>query len=208
MFCHPHNKEVFPHTQMELPVFQFGPVVFYSVSGHHRKESGCTLRTACFNIFAHINKISSQSSLLQAEDFQVSHPFLIKKILQAPKHLRGPSRSALSFLNWETKIWKQHSQWGLTRAESRGRITSLDVLTILFLMQYKRSKISLAFLASRTHFWVMVYLLSTRPFSAELISSRSSLSLYWCMQLFLPRYRCLCWTSSFPNISVSPDFSE
>ena len=55
-------------------------------------------------------------------------------------------------------------------------------------------RIPLAFLADRAHCWLMVNLSSTRtprPLSAELFSSRSTPSLYWCMGLFLPRCRTL-----------------
>ena len=53
-------------------------------------------------------------------------------------------------------------------------------------------RIPLAFLAARAHCWLMVNLSSTRTprsLSAELLSSRSTPSLYWCMGLFLPRCR-------------------
>jgi len=53
------------------------------------------------------------------------------------------------------------------------RITSLDLLAMLFLMH---PKIPLAFLATRTHCWFTANLLSTgtpRSFFAELLSSRS-----------------------------------
>ena len=56
-------------------------------------------------------------------------------------------------------------------------------------------RMPLAFLAARAHCWLMVNLSSTstpRSFSAELLSSRSAPSLYWCIGLFLPRCRTLC----------------
>ena len=55
-------------------------------------------------------------------------------------------------------------------------------------------RIPLAFLAARAHCWLMVNLSSTstpRSLSAELLSSSSTPSLYWCMRLFLPRCRTL-----------------
>ena len=55
-------------------------------------------------------------------------------------------------------------------------------------------RIPLAFLAARAHCWLMVNLLSTRTprsLSAELLYSRSTPSLYWCMGLFLPMCRTL-----------------
>ena len=58
------------------------------------------------------------------------------------------------------------------------RITSLYLLTMLFLMH---PRIPLAFLATRTHCWLMVYLLAfriPRSFSAELIFIRSAPNMY------------------------------
>jgi len=52
----------------------------------------------------------------------------------------------------------QCSIWGLTRAECRGRITSLDLLAAVFLMHPRRP---LAFLATRAHWWLMISLSST-----------------------------------------------
>ena len=55
-------------------------------------------------------------------------------------------------------------------------------------------RIPLAFLAARAHCWLMVNLSSTRTprsHSTELLSRRSTPSLYWCMGLFLPSCRTL-----------------
>jgi len=51
-------------------------------------------------------------------------------------------------LHWIAQNWAQHSSCGLSKAEQRGRITSLDLLAVLFLA-YPR--ISLAFLVARAH---------------------------------------------------------
>ena len=62
-------------------------------------------------------------------------------------------------------------------------------------------RMPLAFLAARAHCWLMVNLLSTRTprsLSTELLSSRSTPSLYWCMGLFLPR----CRTLNFPLLNL------
>jgi len=94
-------------------------------------------------------------------------------------------------LNWGAQNWTQYSRWGLTRAEQRGRRTSLDLLATLLLMH---PRIPLAFLATRAHWWLMVIFSSTSTLislSTELLCSRSALSLYWCMGLFLPRCRTL-----------------
>ena len=54
-------------------------------------------------------------------------------------------------------------------------------------------RIPLAFLTTRAHCWLMVKLSTRTPGSlaTELHSSRSTPSLYWCMELFLPRYSTL-----------------
>ena len=62
----------------------------------------------------------------------------------------------------------------------------------------------LAFLAVRAHCWLMVNLSSTRTprsLSSELLSSRSALTLYWCMGLFLPR----CRTLHLPLLNTTPN---
>ena len=68
------------------------------------------------------------------------------------------SSSSLSFLNWGAENWTEYSGCGLTSAEQRGRIISLDLLAMLFLMH---PRTLLAFLATRAHCWLMADLLST-----------------------------------------------
>jgi len=65
-----------------------------------------------------------------------------------------------------------------SRAEQRGRITSLDLLATLLLMQLG---IWLVFWVASTRCWVMLSFLSTnipKSFSARLLSIPSSPSLY------------------------------
>lgn len=64
---HPHSKEVFPHTQMTLPVFKYLPVSPCPVAEHHWKDSGPMLLTTALKIFMSIDKIPSQLSLVQAK---------------------------------------------------------------------------------------------------------------------------------------------
>lgn len=92
----------------------------------------------------------------------------------------------------------------ITRAELSGRITSLDLLAMLFLMQPRRL---LAFLAARAHFWLVVNMLvekSSRSFSAELRSSQMAPRLYWSLGLFMPR----CRTSYFHLLNFTRFFSS
>jgi len=78
----------------------------------------------------------------------------------------------------------------LASAKQRwGRIVSLSLLATFLLMQ---PVVLLAFFATRAHSWFMFNLVSTlvaRSFPVGTISSWSVLSMYWCMELFLPRYR-------------------
>lgn len=59
--------------------------------------------------------------------------------------------------------------------ESRGRVTSLKLLTSLLLMQ---PRMLLAFFALRVHRWLTVSLSTPKSFSAELLSRRSAPQLY------------------------------
>jgi len=51
----------------------------------------------------------------------------------------------MSLLCWGLQSWTQDARWGLTRAEQRGRITSLALLATLLLMQ---PRVRLAFQAA------------------------------------------------------------
>lgn len=90
VLCHPQCKEVFPHIQMALPVFQFVPIAPYPVAGHQWKESGPILLTPTIDIFVRIDKIPSQSFLLQGKQTQLSQPVLIREMLQTPDCLCSP----------------------------------------------------------------------------------------------------------------------
>jgi len=92
---HPLSKEVFPLVQMEIPLLQFMPVAPCPVSGHHWKESGLILLTSTLKIFIGIYKVTSQPSLLQAEQVKLPQPFLIGEMLQSPHHPCSPPLDSL-----------------------------------------------------------------------------------------------------------------
>ena len=76
----------------------------------------------------------------------------------------------MSLLYWEVQNWTQYSSCGLTSAEQRGKISSIDLLPVLCLMQLR---IPFAAFAARSYSWLMFNLVSTRtsrPFSAKLLS--------------------------------------
>ena len=81
------------------------------------------------------------------------------------------SSTSMSSLCRGAQNWTQYSRGGLTSAEWRGRLTSLDLLATLLLMQPRQL---LAAFAARAHCWLMASLLSTRSFSAKLRSIQSS----------------------------------
>lgn len=80
-------------------------------------------------------KVLQDSSLLQAEQSQFSHPVFIGKVLQLPYDLHGSTLDffikSTSFLSWRSQIWMQWSRGSLKRAEQRDRITLLDLLVLL-----------------------------------------------------------------------------
>ena len=58
------------------------------------------------------------------------------EVHQPSDHLRGPPLDLLQQLNTLLVLGAPEAEgWGLTRAEKRGRITSLDMLTRHLLMQ-------------------------------------------------------------------------
>lgn len=82
----------------------------------------------------------------------------------------------------DTVLWVWSHQCGV-----EGRITSLDMLEVFFLMQLG---IALILFAAKTHFWLMISLVTTRTprtFSAGLLSSWGTLNMY--LGLFLSIYR-------------------
>lgn len=91
---------------------------------------------------------------------------------------------------------------------SRGRITSLNLPAVLFLVQ---PRIPLAFLATGAHGWLMDNLSTRMPrsFSAELLSSRSApaRSGAWGYSSLGPGAgpcTCVCWISRGSSLPISP----
>ena len=92
---HPQREEVLPHVQTELPVPQFVPIAPCPVTGDHWKELIPILLTPTLQIFVGIYKIPSQPSLLQAEQAQLSQPFLVREMLLSPSHLHSSPLDSL-----------------------------------------------------------------------------------------------------------------
>ena len=138
-----------------------------------------------------INKISL--SLLPALS-----AFHCIKILQSLSHLCGPLLGSLQYVHVRLVLGSPEQdpalRMGLISAEQRGRITSLDLLAILLLMQ---PKMLLAAFCCKGVLLAHVNLVSTASSSAKLLSSQAVRSLYWCMALFLPRGRTWHFPLSF-----------
>ena len=87
----------------------------------------------------------------------------------------------VSFLCCGLQSWMQDSRWGLTRADQRGRIPSLDLLATLLLMQLR---MRLACWAVSTHCWAVLSFSSAstpKSFYSGLLSVLSWPRLYLCL---------------------------
>lgn len=101
-----------------------------SVAAHHQKEPAPIGLIPTIEIFMNIAEVPSQHFLLQADQPQVSQPFPVQEMLQAPRHLCGSLLDSLEFFAF--MIWVQSSRCGLARAEQGERITFLILLATLF----------------------------------------------------------------------------
>ena len=121
MLCHSHSKEVFPYVCVELPVFQFLPIVSHSIAAWHWEESAPIYLNLTLEIFANIYQIPSQSSFSWASFPRLfSFSFYGRRcrplIIFVDLH-RTPSRRSLSFVSWVAQNWAQYSTCGLTKVE-------------------------------------------------------------------------------------------
>ena len=142
-------------------------------------SSLCPLRSSLNLLFSRLNSPRSLSLSLRN---RCSSTFIM--LMALCWRLYGIS---LSFLYWGGQKYPQHSRCGLTSAEQRGRITSLDLMATLPLMQ---PRIPLAFLVARAHCWLTLNLVSTKSpssFSTKLLPSWSAASIWGCLGLFHPR---------------------
>uniref|UniRef100_A0A8B9GCQ8 DNA helicase n=1 Tax=Amazona collaria TaxID=241587 RepID=A0A8B9GCQ8_9PSIT len=87
---HPYSKEFLPHIQSKLPLFKFEPVTPFPVTTVPNEESLPSTPTGPLQILEGCHEVSTQPSLLQAEQPQLSHPIFIREVLQSPDHPRGP----------------------------------------------------------------------------------------------------------------------
>jgi len=92
------------------------------------------------------SRLNNPNSLSLSSEERCSSPLIVFVVL-----LWTRSNSSTFFLCC-LQSWTQDSRWGLTRAEQRGRITSVDLLATLLLMQ---PTIRLVFWVVSTHCQVM-----------------------------------------------------
>ena len=191
---HPsHCKKCLPYIQSKFTLFWFKTITPCPITTGPAKKLAPIFLTSPLQVLEGSIKVSPEPSLLQAEQPQLSQPFLVAEVLQPSDHFCGllwtRSNRSMSFLCWGLQSWTQDS--GITRAEQRGRITSLDLLATLLLMELR---IQLAAWAASTHCWVMLSFSSTnipKSFSSGLLSILSPPSLYLCLGLPSPRCRTL-----------------
>lgn len=85
---HLHVKKMLPDIQRELLVFfHFVPIVLGPVAKHSWEEPRSVPFSPFLQKSIHIGKMPPEPPFLQAEQFQLSHPFLIGEMLQSLHHL-------------------------------------------------------------------------------------------------------------------------
>ena len=89
--------KAFPDVQGEPPVFQFVPIASGPLTEPHCKEPGSVLFAPYFQVFIYMNMIPPTPSLLQAEQSQLSQPFLIGELLQSLNHACGSLWDSLQY---------------------------------------------------------------------------------------------------------------
>lgn len=142
------------------------------VTERHWEESGSAFFTASFQMLVHIDMIPWTFSRLNTpSSFTISmyETCYSPSVTFVALHWIS-SRKSLSFLYPDlvtAPTWTQHS-WCLTSAEYWSRITFLDLLAMLLLMQPRTPS---AFFAARAHCCLMISLVSIRTFPSKLPSS-------------------------------------
>lgn len=167
----------------------------------------CTIKKSVSIFFApflqiHTDKFPPEPPLLQAEQFQLSQPFFMLKMVHSLSHLSGPSLdSSVSLLYWGHHGWTQHD-WCCTERKDHFCLSPGSAFP-------NAAQEAVGHLCSKWHIAGSAYVSwHPRSFSAKLLSSQLVPSMYWCTGLFLSR----CRTSHFPLLcfvrSPSSQFSS
>ena len=122
-------KNLFLRSSLNLPSLSLKPLLLVLLQQALLKIFSQSFLVGLLQVLKGCYKVSPQPSLLQAEQPQLSQPFLIGEVLQPSDHLCGllwtHSNSSMSFLCWGLQNWRQDSRWGLTRAECRNHLPAL-----------------------------------------------------------------------------------
>ena len=154
------------------------------------KESGLLPLPPAPQVFIDIDQIPSESSFLKAEQTHVTQPFLIGEVLQALYHLCGPPLDSLQeipvfFCTREPRTghstpgeaWPGQNRGGGSPPLTYGHNLINEPQDAIGLLDHQDTLLAHGQLVYQDH----------QVLSAELLSSRSFPSLYWYIQLFLPR---------------------
>lgn len=145
---------------MKFPVFQYVPLPLL-LSLDTTEESGTIFYTSFHKVLIHMDEIPLETSLLEAKQSQLSQPILPWQVLQSPNplitHYCTHSSMSTFLLNWGTQNWTCYSGCFIS-AEEKRRIISLNLLTVLFIVQPWRV---LATFVACVQYWLM-FNLSTR----------------------------------------------
>lgn len=114
---HSHREKAFPDIQMELPVFGA-----FCLIEHRWKEPAPELFAPSIQISIHIDEILPELS------FRMNSPSYFSPFSQQRGFSPLVTVCCTSLVYWAAQDWTQHSKWGHTNAEQRGRITSLNLL--------------------------------------------------------------------------------
>lgn len=157
---HAHRTKAGPGVQREPLELQFLPISSCPVIGHHWKEPGSVFFMSSLQLSIRCSD-PHEPLLLQAEWSQPESPHILSLsskgrcssllIVLMSLHCTLLSIST-SLMYWGIQNWTQYSGWGLTCAQQRGRMSPLDLLMILCLMQ---PTALLAFLVTKSHHHLM-----------------------------------------------------
>lgn len=140
------EKKFFLLSNPNLPWCNFRLVALVLLLVIWEKRLALDLATTSFQVVVESSKVFPEL-LLQTEQSQLPQSLSIRLVLWNFHQLSYPSLEMLQDFNvfLQNCSPTQHSRYTLTRAQYRRMITSLVLLTILFLIQ---ARMSLAFLAT------------------------------------------------------------
>lgn len=146
--------------------------------------SSCKMPLLLLHLICQRTQQGNNTALLQAEQSTLSQLLCVQQILYSLQHLHTLcwSLSSMSVFRLDTVLQVQPHQ----QAEYRGKITSLDLLSVLFLRQTRRSLV----LFTVRNIFNFLFTRVCRSLPAKLLSILSAPSLYRYMYaLVFPRCR-------------------